>query len=305
MELAIETENLTKKYGEKIGCADICLSVPRGQVFGFLGPNGAGKSTLVKMLVGLIFPTSGRARLLGRPLGDREARRRVGFLPELFRYPDWLTGREVLDFYCGLYRLGEAGRRRIPALLGLVGLSGCAGQRVKAYSKGMQQRLGLACALLPDPELIFLDEPTSALDPLGRREVREIILRLKDEGRTVFLNSHLLGEVERVCDRVGVIRQGRLVADGVLEEMLAAKLKVELEAAGWTPELEAALARLGSGFSRRGRRAGLVLGDREDIARVAEVVVAHGARLYSLVPGQRSLEDLFVDLMEADGAENT
>ncbi|OAT79980.1 multidrug ABC transporter ATP-binding protein [Desulfotomaculum copahuensis] len=300
--MAIETNHLTKNFGSKTGCADICLSVPRGHVFGFLGPNGAGKSTLVKMLVGLLTPTAGRARLLGRPLGDRAARRRTGFLPELFRYPDWMTGREVLDFYAGLYHLDAVTRRRrIPLVLETVGLTGREKQRVRSFSKGMQQRLGLACALLPDPDLIFLDEPTSALDPLGRREVREIISALKSGGKTVFLNSHLLGEVEQVCDRVAVIRKGRIVADGALEELLSVNLEVSLEVEGWTPELEAALAHLSTGFTRVERRARLTLAGREDLARVAELVLAHGARLYSLVPGQRSLEELFVDLI---GNEN-
>lgn len=298
MDLAIEIDQLTKNYGSKTGCADISLSVPRGQVFGFLGPNGAGKSTLVKVLAGLLTPTSGQARLLGRPLGDRAARRRTGFLPELFRYPDWLTGREVLDFFAGLYHLDTvARRRRIPLVLETAGLAGREKQRVRSYSKGMQQRLGLACALLPDPDLIFLDEPTSALDPLGRREVREIISGLKSEGKTVFLNSHLLTEVEQVCDRVAVIRRGRIVADGALGELLNVNLEVSLEVEGWTPELEAALAQLATGFTRQERRARLTLAGRGDLARVAQLVIAHGARLYSLVPGQRSLEDLFVDLI--------
>lgn len=220
--MIVETSNLTKMYGKKIGCSEICLSVGEGQIFGFLGPNGAGKSTLVKILVGLLFPTSGTAKILGRPLGDLEARRKTGFLPENFRYQDWLTGEELLSFHASLYGLSAQDKKsRIPAVLEQVGLSGKERQRVGTYSKGMQQRIGLACALLPDPELVFLDEPTSALDPLGRREVRQIILDLRRRGKTVFLNSHLLSEVEMICDQVAIIHKGRIISTGVLEEMLS------------------------------------------------------------------------------------
>jgi len=208
--MVIETFNLTKLYGNKFGCQDICLSVSEGQVFGFLGPNGAGKSTLVKMLMGLITPTSGEARLLGKPLGDLEARKRIGFLPENFRYQEWLTGYELLSFHADLYKLPPGVKAaRIKEVLAMVGLTGREGHRIRTYSRGMQQRIGLASALLPDPDLLFLDEPTSALDPLGRKEVRGIIRRLKSLGKTVFLNSHLLSEVEMICDRVRMLSTAR------------------------------------------------------------------------------------------------
>ena len=209
--MILQTEHLTKIYQQKVGCQDICLSVPEGQIFGFLGPNGAGKSTLVKTLVGLLFPTSGTAHLLGQPLGNLEARKRIGFLPENFRYHDWLTGYELLSFHATLHQMSVVlKKQRIPEILTLVGLAGKERQKVHTYSKGMQQRLGIACALVADPDLIFLDEPTSALDPLGRREVRTIILKLKQAGKTIFLNSHLLSEVAMICDRVAIIKQGQL-----------------------------------------------------------------------------------------------
>ena len=300
--MILETNNLTKMYGSKTGCTDICLAINKGQIFGFLGPNGAGKSTLVKMLVGLIFPTSGTALLLGRPLGNLEARRKTGFLPENFRYQEWLTGEELLTFHASLYQMDGAEKmRRIPAVLGQVGLGGKGKQRIGSYSKGMQQRLGLACALLPDPDLVFLDEPTSALDPLGRREVREIMLELRSRGKTVFLNSHLLSEVEMVCDRVAIINQGRIIAAGTMEELLVATVEVEMQVEGLTPPLLAELATLGTSFSVNGSIVKLTLGSREQIPSLAATVIRFSGRLFSLQTKHNSLEDMFVNLIQGGG----
>jgi len=303
--MIIETSNLTKMYGNKVGCSEICLSVGEGQIFGFLGPNGAGKSTLVKMLVGLLFPTSGTAKILGRPLGDLETRRKTGFLPENFRYQDWLTGEELLSFHASLYGLSaQDKKRRIPAVLEQVGLSGKERQRVGTYSKGMQQRLGLACALLPDPELIFLDEPTSALDPLGRREVRQIILDLRRRGKTVFLNSHLLSEVEMICDQVAIIHRGRIIATGVLGEMLSGSVEVEMQVEAQTPQMLAELSALSRKMAVDGSRIRLSLNDREDVGALAGIVVRNGGRLFSLKAVQSSLEGLFVDLIQGGGGND-
>ncbi|MBM7868189.1 ATP-binding cassette domain-containing protein [Heliobacterium gestii] len=217
---AIETIELTKTYQGHGGCREISLAVPHGCIFGLLGPNGAGKSTLVKMLVGLLQPTSGEARLLGRPLEDVSVRKRIGFLPEGFRYHDWLSGEDLLRFHASLYGLSSReASERIPVVLEMVGLGEQGRKRVGAYSKGMQQRIGLACALLSDPELVFLDEPTSALDPIGRKEVRDLLVQLRARGKTVFLNSHLLSELETVCDRIAIIKQGRLLFQGDWREL--------------------------------------------------------------------------------------
>jgi ABC-2 type transport system ATP-binding protein len=190
-----------------VAVADLTLLVGRGEVFGFLGPNGAGKTTSVKMLLGLTNPTAGSATLLGHPLGDRQARAKIGFLPEHFRFHEWLKAAEFLDLHGRLYGMSRAGRAAvIPDLLELVGLGHRAETKLSAFSKGMLQRIGLAQAMLNDPELVFLDEPTSGLDPLGRRLVRDIINGLRSEGTTVFLNSHLLSEIELTCDRVAFIR---------------------------------------------------------------------------------------------------
>ncbi len=221
--LAVETHHLRKTYGQKVAVADLTLSVGEGEVFGFLGPNGAGKSTVVKMLVGLVRPTSGEAQLLGRPLGDVEAKRRLGFLPEQFRFHEWLRAEEFLDFHGRLCGLGRAERqRRTAETLEFVGLAARAPDRLRTFSKGMLQRIGIAQALIGDPSLVILDEPTSALDPIGRRDVRDLIRRLKGMGKTVFLNSHLLSEIEMVCDRVAIIDRGRVVREGALAELLAA-----------------------------------------------------------------------------------
>ncbi len=294
----IETNNLTKLYNGKPGCREICLSVNGGQIFGFLGPNGAGKSTLIKMLVGLLFPTSGGASLLGKPLGDLEARRKIGFLPENFSYHQWLTGYELLEFHGSLYRMDKKQKyRRIPEILELVGLTEKTGQKVGSYSKGMQQRIGLACALLPDPELIFLDEPTSALDPIGRRDVREIIKLLKDQGKTVFLNSHLLSEVEMVSDHVAIIKRGRIIASGSIEELQAGKTVVEVTAGGISDNIMEKLAVLGE-IKSSGNSLEISVARKEDIPRIARTVVEGGGELFSMTSRRHSLEDLFVSLVE-------
>lgn len=303
--MILETDNLTKMYGKKTGCSEVCLTLGEGKIFGLLGPNGAGKSTLVKMLVGLLFPTSGTAQILGRPLGDLGARRKIGFLPENFRYQDWLTGEELLSFHASLYGMdGAEKKRRIPAVLEQVGLKGKEKQKVGSYSKGMQQRVGLACALLPEPDLIFLDEPTSALDPLGRREVREIMVELREKGKTVFLNSHLLSEIEMICDRVAIINQGRIVAGGNLEELLASTVEVEMRVEGLTQQMLAEFSARCRSVAVDGQLVKLSLGDREEIPALAEAVVRNGGRLFSLESRHSSLEDLFIDLIRGGGEQH-
>ena len=214
--VAIACSDVRKRYGATVALNGVSLEVERGSVFGFLGPNGAGKSTLLKILTGLVRRSQGQVQVLGGRPGAREVQRHVGYLPELFRFPSWLTGRELLQFHG---RLAGA-PVDATALLDLVGIGPAGDRRIGEYSKGMQQRLGLAQALVGDPELVFLDEPTSALDPLGRLDVRDVLLHLRGRGMTVFLNSHLLTEVERVCDRVAVIDRGVIVAQGSTEDLL-------------------------------------------------------------------------------------
>ncbi|ACZ39615.1 ABC transporter ATP-binding protein [Sphaerobacter thermophilus] len=304
---AVETFGLRKVYGERVAVEDLTLRVEEGEVFGFLGPNGAGKTTSVKMLMGLVRPTSGTARLLGRPLGDRAARAKIGFLPEMFRFHDWLTGEELLDIHGQLYGMSRAQRqRRIPEVLELVGLSHAARQRVRTYSKGMQQRIGLAQALLNEPRLVFLDEPTSALDPIGRRDVRDIILRLRAAGMTVFLNSHLLSEVESVSDRVAIINHGRVAAIGPMADLLRRDLTVELRLSAVDPELLDDLGRLVHIEHVDGRERPTVVArvpDEETIARAVDLLVGRGVRVYGVTPERRTLEQVFLDVVEKEGGE--
>ncbi|MBP2000975.1 ABC-2 type transport system ATP-binding protein [Paenibacillus shirakamiensis] len=236
--IAIQTEGLTKRYANGRGCSDVSITIKEGEAFGFLGPNGAGKSTCVKMLVGLIFPTEGRASLLGEPIGSLAARQFVGYLPELYRYQEWLSGEEVVRLHaklCGIPR--EVANVRIPALLEKVGIGLRSSDRVRNYSKGMQQRLGLACALVGDPKILFLDEPSSAMDPIGRSEVRQLLHELKGEGKTIFLNSHLMEDVESLCDRVALLNNGEIMQQGTVSEVLQQRPRWRLRIGGFTSSL--------------------------------------------------------------------
>jgi len=295
----IEVAHLTKVYGQQVACRDICLSVEEGQIFGFLGPNGAGKSTLVKMLVGLVYPTAGTALVAGYAPTDTRSRRQIGFLPENFRLHGWLKGSELVNFHARLAGLDyRSAKRSSQAALELVGLAKEGEKLVANYSKGMQQRLGLAAALVGDPRVVFLDEPTSALDPLGRREVREILLSLKAAGKTVFLNSHLLSEVEQVCDRVSIINRGLVVADGKPQELQAASTTVAIKLSGLPVLLAAQLHKTHSNLQIEEDLLTLCAKNPEEVADVVAELAAHGCRIYEVTPQHNSLEDVFVHLVK-------
>ncbi|HEY7995209.1 MAG TPA: ABC transporter ATP-binding protein [Candidatus Eremiobacteraceae bacterium] len=303
---AIHTVDLAKRYGDVAALAALSMSVPRGEVFGFLGPNGAGKTTAVKLLLGLTSPSGGEGFVLGAPIGDRETRRKVGYLPELFRYQDWLSAREVLGFHCVLAGVSKGARtRQVDDALETVGLAKRASDRVGSYSKGMQQRLGLAVALIGEPELILLDEPTSALDPVGRREVRDVLHALKRRGVTVFLNSHLLTEVEQVCDRVAIVDRGRVIAIGPLAEITGDGWSVRIRIETASPVFLDALKPFGQATEEEGGSAIVLRGvtPREVPDAVAAIVRA-GARITAVEPNRRSLEDQFIRLLHgsADAA---
>lgn len=233
---AIHTEALSKIYDNGRGCRNITLTVGQGEAFGFLGPNGAGKSTFVKTLVGLVRASGGSGALFGHAIDSLEARKQIGYLPELYRYPEWLSGEEVMEFHAGLLGIkGAEAKRRIRERLDEVGIGKRGSDRVKQYSKGMQQRLGLACALLGDPKLLFLDEPSSAMDPVGRREVRELLLELKKRGTTLFLNSHLMEDVETVCDRMALMLNGDMIRSGLVEDVLKTKVRWRFKVGGFSP----------------------------------------------------------------------
>jgi ABC-2 type transport system ATP-binding protein len=294
---AIETDGLRKVYGRRtVALESLDIRVEPGEVFGFLGPNGAGKTTAVKLLLGLTRPTAGRGTVLGHPLGDLDARRRIGYLPELFRYQAWLTAHEVLALHATLAGLsGDRRHAEIERVLALVGLAARAGDRTGGFSKGMQQRLGLAAALLGDPSLVILDEPTSALDPVGRDDVRAIIREAQGRGTAVLLNSHLLGEVERLCDRVAIVHRGRVVAAGALTDLLGTEaLRVRVTG------LDPAHPALSSFPPLVDDGEGWLTAEGLPEDRVPDLVaalVAAGGRVHAVDPGRRSLEDLFLGLV--------
>ena len=299
---AIWCSGLRKRYGRQVAVDDVSLEVRRGQVVGLLGPNGAGKTTVIKMLLDLARPDAGEAMLLGRPAADPSARAKVGYLPELFRYQPWLSAAEVIALHVRLsgVRVPEQSQRES---LALVGLAGRAGDRVGGFSKGMQQRLGLAVALVADPELVVLDEPTSALDPPGRVDVRDIVLALKARGVAVLLNSHLIGEVERVCDRVVILDRGRVAASGTLAELLGQR-ELRLHLTQVSPAAEARLAATG-GFERAGDWFTVALSDEDDGTTVPELVgdlVALGARVHAVEPARITLEERLLGILrDRDG----
>ena len=296
---AIEVTDLRKKYGQLDALAGLTMTVGRGEVFGFLGPNGAGKTTTVKILLGLARPTGGTGKVLGAPIGDLATRRKIGYLPELFRYQPWLKAREVLTLHGELAGLPR-NRRRAAAdeALGIVGLEDRAGDVVGKFSKGMQQRLGLGAALLGEPALIVLDEPTSALDPVGRVDVRGIVRAAAARGAAVFLNSHLLSEVEQVCDRVAIIDHGRVVASGDLDDVLGqAETQIRLD--GVSSADLPAFERFGTPTLDAGRLTIRPM-DQERVPDLVATLVAMGAKVYEVHAGRSSLERRFLDLVARD-----
>ena len=301
-EHAIEVHGLRKAFGDKVAVADLTLDVERGEVFGFLGPNGAGKTTAVKMLLGLISPSGGSGRVLGASLGEHRVRSKIGFLPEHFRFHDWLTAAEFLTLHGDLYHMprGEI-ERRVPELLELVGLAPHGDKRLRAFSKGMLQRVGLAQALLNRPELVILDEPTSGLDPVGRRLVRDIIRDLKEQGTTVFLNSHLLSEVEITCDRVAFIKHGEVLRTSSLQELVEGELTVEVRARKLTPEIVSGLGQWSENVRADGDHLSFTLTSDAELPDINRYLVSQGADVYSLRPQQISLEDLFIQIVGTDG----
>jgi len=277
----------------------LTMTVPRGEVFGFLGPNGAGKTTSVKLLLGLSRPTAGEGRVLGAPLGDVETRRRIGYLPELFRYQGWMTAREVLGLHCELARIPPPERpRQVSDALELVGLAARADDRTETFSKGMQQRLGLGVALLGRPELVVLDEPTSALDPVGRQDVRGIIGALRERGTTVFLNSHLLTEVERVCDRVAIVDHGRVVAQLTMAELLRGR-GVRARVGDAAGALDVA-GRFGTAHAE-GEWLEVEGIEAAAVPALIRGLVEAGIDVHEVVPARRSLEEQFMALLGGAG----
>ena len=298
---AVWCSGLRKRYGKQVAVEDVSLEVARGEVVGLLGPNGAGKTSVIKMLLGLVRPDAGEVLLLGRPASDPTSRARVGYLPELFRYQPWLTAAEVLALHVRLSGI-DVGRQQQRDCLDLVGLGSRGDDRLGGFSKGMQQRLGLAVALVAGPELVVLDEPTSALDPLGRVDVRDIVLELRSRGVAVLLNSHLIGEVERVCDRVVILDRGRVASSGTLAELLGQR-ELRLQLTEVSPAAQARLEATGKA-EREGEWITVALPADDVSTAVPELVadlVALGVRVHAVEPGRISLEARLLGILR-DGA---
>jgi ABC-2 type transport system ATP-binding protein len=296
---AVWCSGLRKRYRRQTAVDGVSFTVGRGEVVGLLGPNGAGKTSVIKILLGLVRPDAGEVLLLGRPGRDPRAWARVGYLPELFRYQPWLSAAEVMDLHVRLAGVDIPDRERRDGLAA-VGLADRAGDRVGGFSKGMQQRLGLAVALVARPELVILDEPTSALDPVGRADVRDLLLALKARQVAVLLNSHLIGEVERVCDRVVILDKGRVAASGTLPELLGRReLRLRLDGVG--AAAEARLAAAGQ-LSRSGDSFTVTLPVDQDTTIVPDLVadlVGLGVRVHAVEPGRISLEERLLDILRA------
>ncbi len=304
--IAIETQELRKVFGDNAAVKSLTLQVMQGEVFGFLGPNGAGKTTSIKMLLGLIAPTSGRASLLGAPLDDsrhiRAVRARIGFLPEHFKFHDWLTAAEFLNLHGQLYGMPSVGlAQRIVELLDLVGLTPYRGKQLRTFSKGMLQRIGLAQALLNHPDLVFLDEPTSGLDPVGRRLVRDIIHDLRRQGTCVFLNSHLLSEIEVTCDRVAFIKHGEVVRVTELKSLDEVQASVTIRASGLSPQVVAGLSQWGRDVRWDDETITLAVPSEDVLPEITRYLVAQGANVFAITPQRLSLEELFIQTVGTEG----
>jgi ABC-2 type transport system ATP-binding protein len=298
---AVDLIDVRKTYGKRIkALRGVNLQVGRGEIFGLLGPNGAGKSTLVKIVMTVVRPDHLMGTVLGRPVGNRKKLAVIGYLPEAHRFPPYLTGRQLLEYYAALAKVPRPVRTtRAPEMLGRVGMGKWADTRIGKYSKGMLQRLGIAQALMNDPELLFLDEPTDGLDPIGRREVRQMLLDLRQQGKTIFLNSHLLGEVERVCDRVAILVDGLVARQGRLDELTEHTTEYRITADGDLGELKGEIEKRGGSLKKN-----TIQLPGDDLAKVnalIDLLRSKGHSIESVVPQRFSLEDVFVEVLGGEG----
>ncbi|KAA0229065.1 MAG: putative ABC transporter ATP-binding protein YxlF [Fimbriimonadales bacterium] len=302
MGLAIETKDLTKTYRTRAGRVNVVdhlnLEVEEGEIFGFLGPNGAGKTTTIKMLLNIIYPSAGTAKVLGKEITDSSVHRELSYLPEKPYYYEHMTGLEILHFYGKLFNIKEPERsRKAKELLVKVNLDKDAGKQISQYSKGMQQRIGLAQSLLNEPKLLFLDEPTAGLDPIAHVEIRDLILQFRDEGKTVFISSHELSDVERICDRVAIINHGKIAEMGRLDKLLAGG-RVEITAEKVPTAVEEKLRRDGVIVSLHGDRLIIDAPDSLPTDGFIDAIRSAGGTILSILPRRKRLEDLFVETVK-------
>ncbi len=299
----IETVELRKSYGKIHALKGVSLRVERGQIYGLLGQNGAGKTTLIKILLGIVRLTDGSASLLDSPAGTVDVRRRVGYLPEDHQFPIYHTAYSLMDFYGSLYGVPkDVRKKRIPETLELVGIAGRMHSKIKTYSKGMKQRLGIAQAMMHEPDLIILDEPTDGVDPMGRKEIRELMSQLKERGHTIFLNSHLLGEVELICDRVAILQRGELVREGTIAELTKTKNQYTLRLATGEQFPVEAVERMGYGVQlipEAPAQVEVLLSEGQVIDPVVRLLLERGLSLRHLVEKKQSLEDVFMKTVES------
>lgn len=301
--LAIEITELSKDFqrGKIKALQDVSFSVDKGTIFGLLGPNGAGKTTLIKILLGVLFPTSGSASILGQPLHHVAVKEKIGYLPENHRYPDFLKGYQVLDYFS---RLAGMRKKRIQEnqarLLKLVNMEKWQNTKLKKYSKGMLQRLGLAQAMMNDPEILFLDEPTDGVDPIGRKEIRDVLLRLRDEGKTIFLNSHLLSEVEMICDEVAILDKGKLIRTGTVAELTSPSKTYRIETSELSDEIRAHLEEMTLKVDLHNGFVQLTIENQKKMNAIIDYLRAQNIDIKSVIPHKQSLEETFIETLKKD-----
>jgi ABC-2 type transport system ATP-binding protein len=299
-DVVLSTRGLCKRYGRIEALKDVTLEVRHGEIFGLLGQNGAGKTTMIKILLGITVPSSGEATLLDAQVGQPAVRKRVGYLPEDHHFPDYHSGASLLDFYGTLLELPRGERRRhSDEMLEVVGLKGRKDSKIRTYSKGMKQRLGIAQAIFHNPEVIFLDEPTDGVDPVGRREIRDLLQQLKDRGKTIFLNSHLLGEVELICDRVAILQAGELIRLGATADLTQQRGLFVIGLAGGQTMPREELATRGYKLTRNGELWEVGLADGQSIDPVVDLLRSRGLSIRHLIEKRQTLEDIFIATVEA------
>jgi ABC-2 type transport system ATP-binding protein len=304
--LALETQDLTKRFsrGKITALEDVTLSVNEGVIFGLLGPNGAGKTTLIKIILGILFPTSGSAKLLEKPINDIPTKEKIGYLPENHRYPDFLKGGEVLDYFARLSAVDKDRLEKNKAeLLKLVNLEKWESTKIRKYSKGMQQRLGLAQAMMNDPDILFLDEPTDGVDPIGRKEIREVLLHFKDEGKTIFLNSHLLSEVEMICDEVAILDKGRLIRRGTVEELTSASKTFRIQTSKVTKTLLDGLKPHTIEMDQQNSAIQVTVVSQKKLNAIIDHLRGNDIDIKGVVPHKQSLEESFIEILKKDIVE--
>jgi len=304
--LALETQDLTKRFnrGKITALEDVTLSVKEGVIFGLLGPNGAGKTTLIKIVLGILFPTSGSATVLERPINDIQIKEKIGYLPENHRYPDFLKGGEVLDYFARLSAVEKNRLKKNKAeLLKLVNLEKWENTKIKKYSKGMQQRLGLAQAMMNDPNILFLDEPTDGVDPIGRKEIREVLLHFKEEGKTIFLNSHLLSEVEMICDEVAILDKGKLIRRGTVEELTSPSKTFRIQTSKVTKNLLNGLKPHTIEMDQQNSAIQVTVASQKKLNAIIDHLRANDIDIKGVVPHKQSLEESFIEILKKDIVE--